>query len=388
MKFLVIGLGRINVQNKDGGAIRLYNFLEYLSKSKHSIELLIVRQDKQNFISYKINAYYHVIIDYFPTITNIFIIYMFRTFQACLYTIFKNISADIIYCASDFFHDFIPSLLYKLTHINSHLIVCMFLLAPSPGRTYETMYEPSKTLFSLKLFLYYLSQRITIFLSNIFSDGIFVLNELDRSTLLTYGVSRHKIFVVSMGVNIKQFAPRIHQKKSIEACYIGRLHPQKGVKDLVPIWKKVTEKLAHAKLVIISGGSQEDQQYLRDQIVNSEMQNNIQYVGYKDGIEKVRILHKCKLLLVPSYYESFGQVVLEGLSSGLIVISYQIPVFQSLFKNVITMVQYKSIEQFSAKIVAQLNSYKKNNYSTFLRAFDWEEVCKKELDIFTTIYEK
>ena len=44
------------------------------------------------------------------------------------------------------------------------------------------------------------------------------------------------------------------KSKKYDAVFIGRFHPQKGVLELIDIWKRVVNKKPQAKLAMIGDG--------------------------------------------------------------------------------------------------------------------------------------
>jgi len=50
-------------------------------------------------------------------------------------------------------------------------------------------------------------------------------------------------------------------------------------------------------------------------------------------MSKYSYIKSSKLLLMPSYYESFGMVALEGMACGLPVAAYDLPVFREIYTS-------------------------------------------------------
>jgi glycosyltransferase involved in cell wall biosynthesis len=138
--------------------------------------------------------------------------------------------------------------------------------------------------------------------------------------------------------------------------YLGRIHPQKGITDLLSIWRIVVQTLPQAKLAIIGGGSSKEIRTLKTRIQQLDLSNNIVYLGYVDGRKKDRILRQSIVMLIPSHYESWGQVIAEGIASGLTVVAYALPAFRQIFGNVVIQVRLFSIDDFADVV---LNNLKK-----------------------------
>ena len=78
-----------------------------------------------------------------------------------------------------------------------------------------------------------------------------------KDFLISKGVRAEKIQFANYGTDPVPFNVN-SQKPLVYACYVGRLVENKGILDLVAIWKEVVVELPHAKLAIVGGGSDMD----------------------------------------------------------------------------------------------------------------------------------
>jgi len=102
----------------------------------------------------------------------------------------------------------------------------------------------------------------------------------------------------------------------------------------VAIWKDVSAEMPSAKLTIIGDGPEKGR--LLKLIERENLEENIAVTGFVDEKRKFEIMRKSALLLLPSYYESWGVVIAEAMSLGLPVIVYDLPALQSVWgKDVI-----------------------------------------------------
>jgi glycosyltransferase involved in cell wall biosynthesis len=379
MKILVVGLGRINVDNKDGGSIRLYKVLRYLIRAKVNVQVMLPVRDLRNFIEYKVNASFRIIREPHILPDNIFFIYFWRIIAGCISIIEIKKIPDIVYSASDFWHDSIPAYLFKIIHPQVKLVTCLFLIAPSPNKRYENMFSDIQTLPRISTLIFYVTQRITILIGKRICDLFLVLNEFDKLRLISYGIDKNNIKVVSMGIDNQSIRP---SPILFEACYLGRFHPQKGIDDLFPIWINIIKKYPKARLAVIGGGLTKDIIEFMNKIEKNKLSKNIIYLGYRDGVSKYKILRSSRILLVPSHYESWGQVIIEGLSVGLSVIAYRLPVYSEIIRNNIITVTPYNLTEFADKIIDYLSKPpKKLRYvKKSLNRYLWSKVCLNEFN--------
>ncbi len=125
-----------------------------------------------------------------------------------------------------------------------------------------------------------------------------------------------KISIFSRGVDTRLFRPRLRHSlrkrlwrdTKIKALYVGRVSVEKRLDVLIKCFKDRND----AKLVIVGEGPYLAK--LKKKISNAE------FPGYLTGKELAKAYSACDFFLFPSTTDSFGNVVLEAMASGLPVI--------------------------------------------------------------------
>jgi glycosyltransferase involved in cell wall biosynthesis len=132
------------------------------------------------------------------------------------------------------------------------------------------------------------------------------------------------IAIIPHGVNMpspeRNLIQRSGQKNTKTALFFSRIHPKKGLKDLLTAWARI--KPLNWSLMIV--GSTTDLAYaaeIKTVIKDLNLTSSIHFVGPKEGDEKDIMFRSADLFILPSYSENFGLVVLEALSYGLPVIT-------------------------------------------------------------------
>ena len=143
-----------------------------------------------------------------------------------------------------------------------------------------------------------------------------------------FGAEKSKTFVVPNSVDTTLFRPSqkslVREEWGLEGpvvLFVGRLAPDKGVDTLLHAFHNVTKSVPTAKLVIVGRGPQENS--LR------ELQERLGLVGVyfmgRIAREDMPCVYPgCELLVLPSIYEPFGNVVLEAMAAGLPVVGSRI----------------------------------------------------------------
>lgn len=143
-----------------------------------------------------------------------------------------------------------------------------------------------------------------------------------------------KFYNIEPGNGIEQtkFARGQHSKHCCDAIFFARLIPEKGLFDLLEIWKHVIDKEPNAQLAV--AGITEDQSCVDRflEILESQgLSRNVRFLGKLDEAALVSSVRSAKLMLYPSLVDSFSLVTLESLACGTPVVAYNIPAIRCNF---------------------------------------------------------
>lgn len=117
----------------------------------------------------------------------------------------------------------------------------------------------------------------------------------------------------------KQFIKKIqHGIKPI--LWVGRITiEQKGVDYLLDIAEKLRENCTNYQLTIVGDGP--DFQYLKQEITNRKLLENVHCVGQTSNVEKY--YEESSILISTSRWEGFGLTIVEAMAFGLPVIAFE-----------------------------------------------------------------
>jgi glycosyltransferase involved in cell wall biosynthesis len=264
---------------------------------------------------------------------------------------------EYVYSVSDFYPEMIPALITKIFNKKTKWIAGFYLFAPFPF----SKDNPYKKNNFLKGIVYWLFQIPSYFLVKWFADFVLVTSTPDVQKFITRKRPSSKIVVVQGGVDITNSEKYLQSnlvipvnKRKFEACFIGRLHPQKGVLQLVDIWKIVCDKRPSSKLVIIGDG--ELQHVIEKKIRKMGLEKNIDLVGFKDGVEKEKIFKESKIILHPAGYDSGGMAAAEGMAYGLPGVSYDLEALKSYYPQGMIKTVNNDKQKFADNIIMLLEN--------------------------------
>ena len=111
--------------------------------------------------------------------------------------------------------------------------------------------------------------------------------------------------------------------------FIGRLHPQKGPLELMDIWKLLTAKKPDARLAMIGSGPLEAQ--CRAKAKQLGLASQVEFFGFRDGIEKYKIVKASRVVVHPAVYDSGGMAAAEALCCGLPGVAFDLPALRTYY---------------------------------------------------------
>lgn len=121
------------------------------------------------------------------------------------------------------------------------------------------------------------------------------------------------IAIIPNPVEVKEYMPQKYDGV-FRLGYMGRLSPRKNVESL--IYAFANPQLKNAELIIIGGGDDQYEAFLRKEVIRLGLKNVV-FKGFLNGKEKDDALSTISVLAMPSSFENLGNVILEALVRGI-----------------------------------------------------------------------
>ncbi len=270
----------------------------------------------------------------------------------------KNKPTTIVYSASDFWMDSLPGWILKMRFPNITWIGTFYLAAPNPFTGFREQGEIKIP--SLKNIVYWLMQQPIYFLIRSWADLVFVTSDPDAKRFPKHN-RENRIVVVRGGVDISRArewkSKRVKVSKIYDAVFQGRFHPQKGVVELIDIWRKVVGEKPKAKLAMIGDGPL--MQNVKLKIKNEKLEKNIKLFGYVfDGPKKYRIFSQSRVFIHPAIYDSGGMSAAEGMVWGLPAVSFDLEALKTYYPKGVLKARIGDLDDFANKILTLLEDKK------------------------------
>lgn len=270
--------------------------------------------------------------------------YIWKIVKACWCALWDFTKYEFVYSASDFWMDSLPALILKLK--GNKWVAGFYLFAPRDT------------------FIYYWSQKITIWIINKFADVVCVTNEsmfnFDKPMIAVHG-----------GVDLKLAYPS-NDMKIFDAVFIGRLHYTKGIDELMRIWDGVLKIKPKARLAVIGDGDTEVEAFKKW----LDRTSGVTWFGFL-GEDRFDVYRKSKMVLytTPHCYSHFSMGPVEAMACGCPMVAFDIPVMADIKPEGCEICVNR---HYFVRVITR-GSMKSREATTWARTWDWSTRAPKIL---------
>lgn len=168
-----------------------------------------------------------------------------------------------------------------------------------------------------------------------------VISQAVRDQVVLRGVSKDKIFLVHLRVDLDKFDPARFDNQSLKRQmgfenkiifgFLGRLALEKGLFDLFRAFRQICQKIPDSLLLIFGLGPLEAD--LRFKVRKLDLGQSIKFMGPVDYHKVPESLSLIDVFLHPSLHEGFGRSILEALAMGKAVVATKVGGIPDLIKD-------------------------------------------------------
>lgn len=162
------------------------------------------------------------------------------------------------------------------------------------------------------------------------------ISKIKSHQLLSLSDAAKELFYKSYGKMPAVLLPGVAEVKNmipfnerlIDIMGAGSLIPLKQYNILIEVIAALKNTIPNIQCVISGGG--EDEQKLKKQIADLNLNDNIDLKGELPHAASLQLMQQAKLFIHPSSYEGFGLVNIEALAAGAKVISFVKPMNEEI----------------------------------------------------------
>lgn len=275
----------------------------------------------------------------------------------------------------------------------------ILILTPHGGFNPEWRIFPAWQAFVKQVYHY----TIGTFLINLTVDGMRAVSEWEREEIIKKGVNAKIVHTISNGIEDEAYADvdaeaseDIKKKVAEFGRYIIQIGRVYMIKNYETTLRALTKVPKDVKYII--AGPVGDNNYLKKLetlIKELNLEERVIFLGVIRGIDKYYLIKHAQMMVHMALWESFCNVVHEGMSQGLICIVANNTALPLLIKNGIN--GYCVETQDDAGVAEKINyvlEHKNSDEMKKMQAVNrefglemsWRKVSQKMFDLYTNLY--
>ncbi len=315
-------------------------------------------------------------------------------------TPFKDLIA--VYKLYKIFKEEKPTIVHSLTPKAGTLSMIAAMLAGVPHRLHDVVGLPLLVATGGKRILLDQVEKVTYFCATNIYPNSFNLRDIILKNKYT-NIDKLKVIAngSSNGINSSYFDPKTYsddQKRDLRNkfkindddfvfIFVGRLVKDKGLNELVSVFKQISSNTKNVKLLLIGGYENELDPLLPESVKEIDSNTNIISLGRQNDVRPFYSISHA--LVFPSYREGFPNAVIESGAMGLASIVTDINGCNEIITNglngLIIPVKdkdslYKSMKMLldDKVLLKKLSENSRSNILTYYkREYVWEELLKE-----------
>lgn len=304
---------------------------------------------------------------------------MFRRYRRTMSLLRQIEPDDFVYAVSDYWFDVLPAV---RAAARSKLMV-LHMEAPRLGQII-TRSRPDVDPKRLASLHYWGSQEYSLRRFCACSGKhLLYLHPLMEPRLRRLGVRDQERTLVSYGLEIGPTDAVPVQPRTYDVVWIGRVHRQKGIDDLLDTLVFLQQRLPSLRAMFI--GNVRDA--LLPEIERRQLGKVVEFSGFVSEEEKIRLFKASRVFLMPSKHEGSPRVIGESIIAGTPVVAYDIPNYRPLFGDFARYAPPFDLQAFQQAAEREItamragtNYLERMDLAAFKRENSWETTGRKFLE--------
>lgn len=151
---------------------------------------------------------------------------------------------------------------------------------------------------------------------------ICVSNQIRSKVEHTYGVKPDRIAMIRCGIDPEEYAAAASPGDRLRILTVARLHPVKGLHDLITACALLREKGIDFECTIIGDG--QERNVLQSQVTSLGLAGFVKLPGWVENEKLPEIYRNHTFFVLSSYSEGSPVVIMEAMASGLPIVATRV----------------------------------------------------------------
>jgi glycosyltransferase involved in cell wall biosynthesis len=222
--------------------------------------------------------------------------------------------------------------------------------------------------------------------------NVIAVSNVEVDQYLQMNIPSEKIITIPNGIDTNSFC-KLPEKGTFRKKYdikekhiilfLGRLHKIKGIDFLIKAYVELMKE--KKEVILVLAGPDDGYRDKAELLINRyNLKNNVKFVGFIDGLDKLAAYVDADVLVYPSIFEIFGLVPFEAIMSGTPVIVTDNCGCGELIKESKSgyLVRYGNIDDLKEKLKLSIegkdyNVFVDNGRDYVERKLSWESIVFK-----------
>jgi glycosyltransferase involved in cell wall biosynthesis len=288
-------------------------------------------------------------------------------------------AANLVYAATDYWFDALPVIFSRA----DKKMMILGMDAPSL-REIILRSRPDVPASRLNSIYYWASQNLSLRLFRQMRKKILLyVHPAMKPRLLRIGYREEELIFVSNGMDLNTANQIPLQKKEFDVIWLGRMHRQKGIEDLLATLAFLKQAVPDFRAALVGRLDE-----LAPRLAELNLLDCVYLAGLVPEAEKFRLFKASRVFLMPSRQESWGIVIAEALACEIPVTAYELPAYRPIFGGLIDYVPAFDLGQFKQKALAAVEKSRcgktalnTEKMSALKAAHSWEAAGRRFLTV-------
>ncbi len=262
---------------------------------------------------------------------------------------------DFVYAVSDYWFDVIPAVRAPA----ERKLMVLHMEAPTFGQIL-TRGRPDVDPKRLASLHYWASQEWSLRrFCALPRKHVLHLHPLQVPRLRRLGAKPDELTLVSYGLEIGPTEAVPRQERIYDVVWIGRVHRQKGIDDLLATLRWLHGRLPDFRAMFIGNV----REALAPQIAAHGLERVVEFSGFVSEEEKIRLFKASRVFLMPSKHEGSPRVIGESIAAETPVVAYDVPNYRPLFGDLVRYAPAFDLGRFQEVAEQQIQATRRgDNY--------------------------